>query len=107
MANIQTTNFFTFPLDWNINTLKVSVNSFPLFPDTVEALWTLSGDNQTFSGSMIIPHNIVLQWGTDDTILEDYIISQLNLERSVVEEVVPIIVQETLIEEIPPIEPLV
>jgi hypothetical protein len=104
MANIQTAGSFTYPLDWNINKLEVSVNSFPLFPDTVEALWNLSGDNQTFSGSMIIPHNIVLQWGTDDTILEDYVISQLNLERSV--ELPPLEISPT-IEETPPTEPIV
>jgi len=89
MANIQPTNNFTYPLGWNINSLEVTVNSFPLFPDTVEALWTLSGEDKSFGGSMIIPHEIVLQWGTDDAVLEDYIISQLNLTRAIVEETPP------------------
>lgn len=86
MANIQSTNTFIYPLGWNINSLEVTVNSFPLFPDTVEALWTLSGEDKTFSGSMIIPHEVVLQWGTDDTVLEDYVISQLNLTRAIIIE---------------------
>jgi hypothetical protein len=81
MANIQPTNVFHFPLSWNIDALEVTVNSFPLFPDTVEALWTLSGEGKTFGGSMVIPHEVVLNWGTDDAVLEDYVISQLNLIR--------------------------
>ena len=81
MANIQPTNTFTYPLDWDVTSLEVTVNSFPLFPDTVEALWKLSGQDRSFSGSITIPHEIVLQWGTDDSVLEDYVISQLNLTR--------------------------
>ena len=87
MANIQQTTTFTYPLGWTINSLEVSVNSFPLFPDTVEVFWKLAGDdNKSFEGSMTIPHEIVLQWGTDDAVLEDYVISQLNLTRALVIE---------------------
>lgn len=82
MANIQPTSNFTYPLGWDVTSLEVTVNSFPLFPDTVEALWKLSGDDRTFSGSITIPHEIVLQWGTDDAVLEDYVIAQLNLTRA-------------------------
>jgi len=89
MANIQPTNTFTYPLDWDVTSLEVTVNSFPLFPDTVEALWKLSGQDRSFSGSIIIPHDVVLQWGTDDSVLEDYVIAQLNLTRAIVEETPP------------------
>jgi hypothetical protein len=82
MANIQPTSNFTYPLGWDVTSLEVTVNSFPLFPDTVEALWKLSGDDRTFSGSITIPHEIVLHWGTDDAVLEDYVIAQLNLTRA-------------------------
>jgi hypothetical protein len=82
MANIQSQTTFTYPLGWEITSIEVSVNSFPLFPDTVEALWTLTGVDKTFSGSMIIPHEVVLNWGTDDSVLEDYVIAQLNLTRA-------------------------
>jgi len=99
MANIQPTNTFTYPLGWNIDSLEVTVNSFPLFPDTVEVFWKLIGDDKTFEGSMIIPHEIVLQWGTDDSVLEDYVIAQLNLTRAIIEE--------TLIEETPSDDPII
>jgi hypothetical protein len=82
MANIQPTNTFTYPLGWDVTSLEVTVNSFPLFPDTVEALWKLMGEDRSFSGSIIIPHDVVLQWGTDDAVLEDYVIAQLNLTRA-------------------------
>jgi len=82
MANIQPTNSFTYPLTWTIDTLEVNVNSFPLFPDTVEVLWKLSGSGFTKEGSLIIPHEVVLEWGTDDSVLENYVISQLNLTRA-------------------------
>ena len=86
MANIQPTATFTYPLGWDINSLEIKVNSFSLFPNTVEVFWKLIGGDKTFEGSMIIPNEIVLQWGTDDSILEDYVISQLNLTRAIPEE---------------------
>lgn len=83
MASIQQTQIFTYPLGWVINSLEVTVNSFPLFPDTVEVFWKLSGDdNKSFEGNMTIPHEVVLNWGTDDSVLEDYVITQLNLTRA-------------------------
>ena len=81
MANIQPTNSFTYPLTWTIDKLEVTVNSFPLFPDTVEVFWNLSGGGFSREGTMIIPHEVVLEWGTDDAVLENYVISKLNLTR--------------------------
>ena len=101
MANIQPTNTFTYPLGWNITSLEVTVNAFSLFPNTVEALWKLSGEDKTFSGSMTIPHEIVLQWGTDDSVLEDYVISQLNLTRAVVIEETSVTIPTDLASEEP------
>ena len=83
MANIQPTQEFTYPLTWDITTLEVTVKSFPLFPNTVEVVWRLYGEGGSQEGTMTIPNEIVLEWGTDDSILENYVISQLNLIRIV------------------------
>lgn len=108
MANIQSTNQFTYPLPWNIEKIKITVNTFPLFPDTVEVFWELIGGDFSKEGSMIIPHEIVLQWGTDDSVLEDYVIAQLNLTRAAVEVVeTPTVEQNPTVEETPPTEPTV
>jgi hypothetical protein len=112
MANIQSTNKFTYPLQWNIEKLNVTVNTFPLFPETVEVFWELIGGDFSKEGTMIIPQEIVSQWGTNDSILEDYVIEQLNLTRSTTEETQPteenLSTEETLpTEETPPTEPIV
>ena len=83
MANIQPTHEFTYPLTWDITTLEVTVKTFPLFPDTVDVVWKLSGEGGTQEGTMTIPHEVVLEWGTDDSVLENYVISELNLIRTV------------------------
>jgi len=103
MANIQPTNTFTYPLNWNANKIEIIVNSFPLFPNTVEVFWTLSNEEKSFGGSMIIPNEVVSQWGTDDLILENYVISQLNLVKTIIEETPP---TETPINETP-IDPII
>ena len=74
-------NKFQYPLDSEINTLQVFVSSFPLFPDTVEVKWVLTGDNVIREGFITIPHEVVLDWGTDDSVIEDYVLLQLNLTR--------------------------
>lgn len=86
MTNIQSTNIFTYPLDWYANKIEIIVNSFPLFPNTVEVFWTLSNEEKSFGGSMIIPNDVVSEWGTDDLILETYVLSQLNLKKDIIEE---------------------
>jgi len=83
MVTIQATNKFQYPLDSEINTLQVFVSSFPLFPDTVEVKWVLTGDNVIREGFITIPHEVVLDWGTDDSVIEDYVLLQLNLTRQV------------------------
>jgi len=83
MVTINTTNKFQYPLDGDINTLQVFVSSFPLFPDTVEVRWVLTGDNILREGFLTIPHEVVLEWGTDDSVIEDYVLLQLNLTRQV------------------------
>jgi len=81
MANIQPTQTFTYPLTWDIDALEITVKSFLLFPDTVDVIWRLSGNDNNQEGNMTIPHEVVLEWGTDDSVLENYVISQLNLTR--------------------------
>lgn len=87
MTNIKSTNIFTYPLDWYANKIEIIVNSFPLFPNTVEVFWTLSNEEKSFGGSMIIPNDVVSEWGTDDLILETYVLSQLNLTKDIIEEI--------------------
>ena len=77
MANIQPTHEFTYPLTWDITTLEVTVKAFSLFPDTVEVVWKLSGLGGSQEGTMTIPHEVVEVWGTDDSVLEDYVIGKL------------------------------
>jgi hypothetical protein len=79
MANLQPTNTITYPLNWEAKSIEITVNAFPLFPDTVEVFWKLIGDSNSFSGSITIPNNIVSQWGTDDSVIQTYVLQQLGL----------------------------
>jgi hypothetical protein len=91
MANLQPTNVITYPLNWEAKSIEITVNAFPLFPQTVEVFWKLIGDSNSFSGSTTIPNSVVSQWGTDDAIIQSYVLSQLGLT----EALAPIVINET------------
>jgi hypothetical protein len=82
MTNLQHTNVITYPLNWEAKTIDITINAFPIFPDTVEVFWKINGDSDSFSGSITIPNNIVSQWGTDDTVIQTYVLQQLGLSEA-------------------------
>jgi hypothetical protein len=86
MANLQPTNTITYPLNWDAKSIEITVNAFPLFPNTVEVFWKINGDSNSFSGSITIPNNIVSQWGTDDSVIQTYVLSQLGLSKELTSE---------------------
>lgn len=76
---IQQTQFVQLPLLGIVDNLEITVNSFSLFPTTIEVLWKISGPTVTKEGSIKLPNGIVTSWGTDDTIIKDYVLQQLGL----------------------------
>jgi hypothetical protein len=98
MANLQPTNVITYPLTWEAKSIEITVNAFPLFPQTVEVFWKLIGDSDSFSGSTTIPNSVVSQWGTDDAVIQSYVLSELGLSEALAPIVVetPVVVDEIL-----------
>jgi len=82
MANLQPTSIITYPLNWEANSIEITVNAFPLFPETVEVFWKLIGNSNSFSGSTTIPNSVVSQWGTDDSVIQAYVLEQLGLTEA-------------------------
>lgn len=76
---IQQTQFVQLPLLGIADTLEIRVNSFPLFPSSIEVFWKVSGDVISKEGTIVLPQEIVQNWGTDDTIVKEYILQQLGL----------------------------
>jgi hypothetical protein len=103
MANLNPTNVITYPLNWEVKSIEITVNAFPLFPETVEVFWKLIGDSNSFSGSTIIPHEVVLEWGVDDSVIQDYVLQQLGLT----ETLAPIVTEILTTEETTTEEPIV
>jgi len=101
MANLQPTNVITYPLNWEAKSIEITVNAFPLFPQTVEVFWKLIGDSNSFSGSTKIPNSVVSEWGTDDAIIQAYVLNQLGLTEALVPIVpeIPVVINETPLEE--------
>jgi len=101
MANLQPTNVITYPLNWEAKSIEITVNAFPLFPQTVEVFWKLIGDSNSFSGSTTIPNSVVSQWGTDDAVIQSFVLSQLGLTEALAPIVVetPVVIVETPLEE--------
>ena len=104
MTNLQPTNVITYPLNWEAKSIDITVNAFPLFPDTVEVFWKIIGNSSSFSGSTTIPNEVVSEWGTDDSVIQTYILQQLGLVEApiVVEE--PIVIEEPVVIEEAPAE---
>jgi hypothetical protein len=109
MANLNPTNVITYPLNWEAKSIEITVNAFPLFPQTVEVFWKLIGDSNSFSGSTQIPNSVVSQWGTDDSVIQAYVLNQLGLSEALTPIVVeaPVIINETPSEEETTEEPIV
>ena len=100
MANLNPTNVITYPLNWEAKSIEITVNAFPLFPQTVEVFWKLIGDSNSFSGSTTIPNSVVSQWGTDDAVIQSYVLQQLGLSEALVPTInEPIITEEPTTEE--------
>lgn len=87
---IQATQAVQLPLSGVVNNLQIMVNSFSLFPTSIEVIWQVSGETITKEGKMTLPEEIVSAWGTDDTIVKDYVLQQLGL----VEDTTPDPVEE-------------
>lgn len=51
--------------------------------NTSRVFWQLFNDNdlQLLNGDLVIPEATHNAWGTDDSVIEDYVLNQLNLER--------------------------
>ena len=77
--NIQPTNYVQLSLENQADKLDIIVNSFSLFPSEITISWKLYGEAVSKEGTIILPQSIVSQWGTDDTIVKNYVLQQLNL----------------------------
>jgi hypothetical protein len=77
--NITPTQFVQVPLEGTATGLDIVVSSFYLFPSEIEVRWTVYGEGFSKTGSILLPQSIIDQWGTDDTVIKDYVLQQLNL----------------------------
>lgn len=80
---ITPTDFVQLPLDGTADTLEIRVNSFSLFPSQIEIFWKVSGINISKEGSIVLPQSIIDVWGTDDTVVQNYVLEQLNLTEAI------------------------
>lgn len=80
---ITPTDFVQLPLDGTADTLEIRVNSFSLFPSQIEIFWKVSGINISKEGSIALPQSIIDVWGTDDTVVQNYVLQQLNLTEAI------------------------
>lgn len=76
---ITPTDFVQLPLDGTATDLEIRVESFSLFPTQIHVFWKVSGTEVSKEGIISLPQSIIDQWGTDDTIIKEYVLQQLNL----------------------------
>jgi len=81
--NIQPTTSVNNPLGGEVNRLEITVNSFTLFPSSINITWKVTGQSVSKEGILTLPQSIVDQWGTDDTIVKNYVLAQLQLVEEV------------------------
>jgi hypothetical protein len=79
---IVPTNFVQLPLDGTADTLEIIVQPFPLFPTSINVFWKVSGNGISKEGIINLPQSIIDSWGTDDTVVETYVLQQLDLTKS-------------------------
>lgn len=79
---ITPTEYVQLPLQGVANELTITVNAFTIFPANIDVTWRIEGPQVSKEGVIRLPQHIVDQWGTDDTVVKDYVLSQLNLTES-------------------------
>jgi len=80
---IVPTNFVQLPLDGTADTLEIIVQPFPLYPTSINVFWKVSGINTSKEGIIVIPQSIVDSWGTDDSVVKNYVLQELNLTEAI------------------------
>ena len=80
---INPTSYVQLPLNKEVNKLEITVNPFTLFPTEVSVLWVVSGEGISKEGIMILPEHIIDNWGTDDNVVKNYVLQQLNLTEAI------------------------
>jgi hypothetical protein len=95
---IQETQSVQLPLLGTVDTLEIRVNSFPLFPSSIEVFWKVSGETTSKEGVITLPQDIIDVWGTDDTVVENYVLQQLGLVKEVEPTLTEEVVEEPIIE---------
>lgn len=76
------TEFVQLPLDGTADTLEIIVQPFPLFPTEINVFWKVSGLTVSKEGVISLPQSIIDNWGVDDTIVETYVLQQLDLTKA-------------------------
>lgn len=82
--NIQPTTSVNTPLGGEVNQLEITVNPFTLFPTNISVTWKVIGDFISKEGVIVLPQSIVDVWGTDDTVVKDYVLTQLGLTEQTI-----------------------
>jgi hypothetical protein len=67
------------PLGGVATELEIRVESFPLFPSEINVFWKVSGIDVSKEGVIKLPQYIIDAWGTDDTVVQNYVLFQLGL----------------------------
>lgn len=67
------------PIVGTVNKLSIQINPFQLFPSEVQTYVTLSGENAFHSMNITIPQSVVEEWGTDDSVVLNYIVQELGI----------------------------
>jgi hypothetical protein len=71
------------PLGGEINELSISVNPFLLFPDSITITWKVTGSTISREGTIELPKSVIDNWGTDDTIVKNYVLQILGLTEMI------------------------
>lgn len=82
--NIQPTTSVNTPLGGEVNQLEITVNPFTLFPTNITVTWKVIGESISKEGIIVLPQSVVDQWGTDDTIVKDYVLTELGLTEQTI-----------------------
>jgi hypothetical protein len=92
---IVPTDFVQLPLDGTADTLEIIVQPFPLFPTSINIFWKVSGLDTSKEGVIALPSEIIAEWGTDDTVVQNYVISQLGVVAVTTTTTTTTIIEET------------
>lgn len=63
-----------------VDKLQILVIGFNLFPTSITVYYKLLSESKSIDGNLDLPSEVIAMWGTDDSVVLNYVVGELGVE---------------------------